>query len=168
MTADVLQHKPTVESVDIGLKDEARQRLATGLTGNLADTFALLVKTLGYHWNVVGPLFHSLHEMTEDQYKDLFDAADDLAERIRALGFPAPSAYAEMAGVTAVEDSPGIPSAEEMVRDLISSNELVVRRMREVALTAEELEDTVTHDLLTERMGEHEKTIWMLKAIVSA
>jgi starvation-inducible DNA-binding protein len=167
MTAEVLQHKPTVEDVDTGIKDEARKRLATGLTGNLADTFALMVKTLGYHWNVVGPLFHSLHEMTEEQYEDLFEAVDDIAERIRALGFPAPNAYAEMAGMTAIEDAPGIPSAEEMIRDLIAGNELAVRRMREVAITAEELDDSVTHDLLTERMGEHEKAIWMLKAVVA-
>ena len=85
-----LDPKPREENVNFGLDDKARETIAQNLSAILADTYALLVKTHIYHWNVVGPLFHSIHEMTEEQYNDLFKATDEIAERIRALGYRAP------------------------------------------------------------------------------
>jgi len=167
MTTEVLKSKARVETVETGLDQGTRQRLADGVAALVADTYALLIKTHGYHWNVVGPLFYSLHKLTEEQYTDLFEAVDDLAERVRALGFPAPGSFAQMAQMSVVEENQGVPAAEDMIKDLIRDNEAVVRRMREIAVIADELEDTVTNDLLTERMGEHEKAIWMLKAMVT-
>jgi len=167
MTTEVLKTRAHAETVNTGLEQATRQRLADGVAALVADTYALLVKTHGYHWNVVGPLFYSLHKLTEEQYTDLFNAADELAERVRALGFPAPGSFAQMAQMSVVAEAEGVPSAADMVSDLIRDNEAVVRRMREIAVIADELEDTVTNDLLTERMGIHEKAIWMLKAIAT-
>jgi starvation-inducible DNA-binding protein len=162
-----LQSKAHVETVDTGLEQATRQRLADGVAALVADTYALLVKTHGYHWNVVGPLFYSLHKLTEEQYTDLFKGVDDLAERVRALGFPAPGSFGQMASMSVIEEAQGVPAAEDMVKDLIRDHEAIVRRMREIAVIADELEDTVTNDLLTERMGTHEMNVWMLKAITT-
>ncbi len=167
MTSEALKTQATVETVDTGLEQKTRERLAEGVAALVADTYALLIKTHGYHWNVVGPLFYSLHKLTEEQYEDLFEAADDLAERVRALGFPAPGSFTRMSNMSVIEEAQGAPAAEDMIKDLIRDNEAIVRRMRETAVLADELEDTVTSDLLTQRMGTHEKAVWMLKAIVT-
>lgn len=168
-TADVLKPQATVDTVETGLGKDARENLAVGLSALVADTYMLLVKTHGFHWNVVGPLFRSLHKMTEDQYNDLFESADDLAERIRMLGYPAPGSFAEMSSMTAIKErTDNTPSAETIVAELIEDHETIVRRMREVAVAADELSDTVTNDLLTEKMGNHEKTIWMMKATIAS
>jgi starvation-inducible DNA-binding protein len=163
MADSLLNSKATVEHPETGIDD--RKRLVGGLSGLLADTYVLLIKTHGYHWNVVGPLFISIHELTEAQYNDLFAAADVLAERIRALGYPAPSSMNELIPLTVVREDTGNPNAETMIERLAGDHETVVQRLRQVTEVAEELHDHVTADLLTERMAFHEKAIWMLRAI---
>lgn len=165
MANTVFKVRADVEAPETGIDN--RKRLATNLSGILADTYLLLVKTHGYHWNVVGPLFMSLHELSEQHYQNLFEAADDLAERIRALGYPAPSSITEMMAFSEIIEDTGNPSAEEMIRTLIDNHEVIVRRLRAAGELAEELKDAVTADMLTERMEFHEKAIWMLKALVA-
>jgi len=165
MTADILHARTAVETPDTDL--EQRKRLVAGLTGMLADAYVLLVKTQGIHWNVVGPLFFSLHKLTEDQYNDLFAAADDLAERIRALGHPAPTSIAQLMPHSAIGEETGNPTTEEMVQTLIRDHETVSRRLRDTVEMAEELRDAATADLLTERLRVHEKAAWMLRATIS-
>jgi starvation-inducible DNA-binding protein len=163
---DVLDVKPHVENPDLGIDD--RKRLAAALAAIVADTYVLLVKTQGYHWNVVGPLFISLHKLTEEQYEDLFAAGDELAERIRALGYPAPASLHAMINDSRISEAKGNPTAEEMVENLVADHEILVRHLREITELAEELHDQGTADMLTERMKAHEKAIWMLRAIVAA
>lgn len=166
MTASVLHARPGVDHPDTDL--EQRKRLAASLTGMLADAFMLLVKTQGFHWNVVGPLFVSLHELTEQQYRDLFAAIDEIAERIRALGYPAPTSITDLMPHSAIAETHGSNfSAEQMVKTLISDHETVSRRLREAVEVAEDLRDAATADMLTERLQVHEKAIWMLRAIVA-
>jgi len=165
MTNSALKMKADVEHPETGL--EHRKRLANNLCGLLADTYLLLVKTQGYHWNVVGPLFVSLHRLTEEQYQNLFEAVDDLAERVRALGFPAPSSITEMIALAEIGEDTGNPTAEQMVENLVSDHEAIVRRLREATVAAEKLHDVVTAGMLTDRMQFHEKAVWMLRAVVT-
>ena len=165
MSDSVLQMKADVENPETGL--EHRKRLAGSLSGVLADTYLLLVKTHGYHWNVVGPLFVSLHRLTEEQYQNLFEAVDDLAERVRALGFPAPSSITEMMALAEIAEDTGNASAEEMVENLVADHERIVRRLRHATEAAEDLRDSVTADMLTARMAFHEQAVWMLRALIA-
>jgi starvation-inducible DNA-binding protein len=127
----------------------------------------LLVKTHVYHWNVVGPLFLSIHELTEDHYENLFKATDELAERIRALGHLTPFSFGDMADSAKLNEETSSLSAEDMVGQLASDHEAIVRRIRPIAEKAEECGDFVTHDMLTARMTFHEKAVWMLRAMLS-
>ena len=166
MADSVLDRKATVEHPETGI--ENRKRLAAGLSGLLADTYVLLIKTQGYHWNVVGPLFVSIHGLTEAHYQDLFAAADVIAERIRALGYPAPSSMNELIPLTAIGEDTGNPTTESMIEKLLGDHETVVQRLRQVTEVAEEMHDHVTADMLTARMAFHEQAIWMLRAIVTS
>ncbi len=149
--------------------NKARKRLSEALRGSVADTYGLMVKTHGYHWNVTGPLFVSIHELTEKQYQDLFEAADDLAERIRALGERSPGSYRQFMEAACIQDDDGEPkTAEVMVATLAADHEQVARRMKDVSDLAAELGDKVTEDMLIARMQTHEQHAWMLRAIVSA
>lgn len=163
----VLDPKPHVDEINIGLKQEDRKEIATQLSGILADTYKLLIKTHLYHWNVVGPLFYSLHKMTEEQYEALFKATDTIAERIRAIGFLAPaSKVGDLVDVTeGLTDE--MPSARQMVENLVADHEDALRKMREAAVMAEEKEDIVTHDMLIARMTFHSEAAWMLRSIVT-
>lgn len=157
------------QSPHISVADPAaRKRLSEHLAAATADTYLLLAKTQGYHWNVAGPLFVSIHELTEQQYQDLFEAADNLAERIRALGEASPGSYARFAQLSAIKEDDGAPkSAAAMVEALAHDNELVARRMKAASDVAEDLGDKVTEDMLIERMQVHEQNAWMLRAIVA-
>ncbi|MFW5661125.1 MAG: Dps family protein [Oceanicaulis sp.] len=158
------EEKPHISVAD----DDARKKLAARLAAATADTYILLAKTQGYHWNVAGPLFVSIHELTEQQYQDLFEAADDLAERIRALGEASPGSYRQFAELSAVEEDDGKPkSAKEMVEALSHDNELLARRLKSASDVAEELGDKVTEDMLIARMQQHEQNAWMLRAIAA-
>jgi starvation-inducible DNA-binding protein len=155
-------------NVDIGIEQDARKELAEGLAALLADTSVLYMKTHGYHWNVVGPMFSSLHLMFEQQYLELQQAVDVIAERIRALGHVAPGSYAEITRLTSVPDEEAVPGAEEMVRVLADANELVVRTARPLVAKAERAADAATADLVTQRITIHEKAAWMLRSTVAS
>ena len=130
----------------------------------LADTYTLYLKTQNFHWNVTGPMFPALHAMFEEQYTQLANAADLVAERIRALGQPAPGTFLEFAKLAAVGEELGVPAAIEMVETLAKDHRIVVSTAREVAGVAEQADDIATVDLATQRIEVHEKTAWMLEA----
>jgi starvation-inducible DNA-binding protein len=153
--------------IDTGIPDTARKELAAGLSRLLADTYTLYLKTHGYHWNVTGPMFRSLHLMFEEQYIELRDAVDQIAERIRALGYLAPGSYSEFAKLTTIPEEEGMPEALDMVRRLVEGHEAVIRTARGLVDTAEAAGDVATADLATERLQVHEKTAWMLRATAS-
>lgn len=153
---------PSPEKVKTGVKDIAP--IADGIAGVLADTYRLIFKTHAYHWNVEGPLFYSIHSLTETQYEDMFAAADDLAERIRALGQLAPGKLSEIVERSVVTDLEKMPSAEQMVEDLAADHERVAKRLRDLVELAEERRDAVTADLATQRCAFHEQAAWMLRA----
>jgi len=153
--------------IDIGIPDAERQAIAEGISRVLADTYTLYLKTHNFHWNVEGPMFNTLHLMFETQYTELALAVDLIAERIRALGFPAPGSYREFAELSSIEDAVGRPSAMEMIAHLAKDQETVVRTARQVFALAAEAHDEPTADLLTQRMQVHEKTAWMLRAMLA-
>ncbi len=150
--------------VDIGIKEQDRKEIADGLSRLLADTYSLYLKTHNFHWNVTGPLFHSLHAMFMEQYTELAEAVDVVAERVRTLGFPAPGSYSDFAELSSIAETRGVPSAEEMVRLMVEGNEAVARTARSVFPAAERADDQSTQDLLTDRLRVHEKTAWMLRS----
>jgi starvation-inducible DNA-binding protein len=154
--------------IDIGISAADRQEIAAGLSKLLADTYTLYLKTHNFHWNVTGPMFQTLHLMFEAQYNELALAVDLIAERIRALGFPAPGTYQAFAALSSIAEAEGVPSAEEMIRQLVAGQEAVVRTARSVFPMVEQAHDEPTADLLTQRMQVHEKTAWMLRSLLSA
>jgi starvation-inducible DNA-binding protein len=154
-------------TVDTGIAQDDLKTISEELAVLLADTYTLYVKTHGYHWNVAGPMFRSLHLMFEEEYMELRDAVDEIAERILALGHPAPGSYAEFNALATIADEAGAPEAMEMVRRLVTANEAVARTARSVARTADAAGDVATADLATRRVEIHEKTAWMLRATAS-
>lgn len=153
--------------IDIGIKESDRQEIARGLSRLLADSYTLYLKTHNYHWNVTGPQFNTLHQMFEVQYSELALAVDEIAERIRALGEPAPGSYKAFSNLTSIEEEDSVPGAEDMIRQLVKGQEAVVRTARSVFAAAEVANDEPTADLLTQRMQVHEKNAWMLRSMVS-
>jgi len=153
-------------AIDIGIGDEQRRAIADGLSPLLADTYTLYLKTHNYHWNVTGPMFNTLHLMFETQYTELALAVDLIAERIRALGYPAPGSYKQYAKLSSIEESDTVPAAEDMIADLVKGQEAVIRTARRIFHTAEAAADGPSADLLTQRMQIHEKTAWMLRAML--
>ena len=153
--------------VNIGISEEQRKSIAQGLAVLLADTYTLYLKTHNYHWNVTGPMFQTLHTLFETQYTELAVAVDDIAERIRALGEFAPGSYKEYAKLTSIKEAEGIPSAEEMIKDLVKGHEAIAKTGRSIVPTADDASDEVTLDLLTQRMTVHEKTAWMLRSLLA-
>jgi starvation-inducible DNA-binding protein len=151
---------------DLGIAESDRADLTTQLGSLLADTYTLYLKTHNYHWNVTGPLFRSLHLMFEEEYTEMWAAVDDIAERIRSLGEPAPGTYAEYSRMSSVKEREGVPAASEMVQDLVVGHETVVRTARSVAKRAEQAGDLATADLATQRIDVHEKTAWMLRSMI--
>ena len=147
------------------LRDDDRKAIAEDLGRALASTYVLYHKTHGFHWNVTGPLFYSVHKLTDDQYQDLAEAVDDIAERIRALGAPAPMGLAAYAKASVVEDIEDFPATGEMVRELAADHLTVADQMRDMVKRAEKASDVYTADLLTARIGVHEEAAWMLNAI---
>jgi starvation-inducible DNA-binding protein len=152
--------------IDIGIKDVDRKAIAEGLSRLLADTYTLYLKTHNFHWNVTGPMFQTLHLMFEQQYNELALAVDLIAERIRALGFPAPGTYADYARLSSIKETPGVPKAQDMIKRLVEGQEAVVRTARAVFPLVDKANDESTADLLTQRMQLHEKTAWMLRSLL--
>ncbi|ESA35647.1 ferritin dps family protein [Leptolyngbya sp. Heron Island J] len=152
--------------INIGISDDQRKAIADGLSRALADTYTLYLKTHNFHWNVTGPMFQTLHLMFEGQYNELALAVDAIAERIRALGFPAPGTYSEYAKLSSISETEGVPTAEEMIALLVEGQEAVARTAREVFAVADEANDEPTADLLTQRLQIHEKNAWMLRSLL--
>ncbi len=155
-------------SINIGIDEKSRGEIAEGLSRLLADTYSLYLKTHNFHWNVTGPMFQTLHLMFETQYTELAAAVDLIAERIRALGFPAPGTYAEFARLSSIPETSGVPKAEDMIRALVEGQEAVVRTARSIFPVIEQVNDEPTADLLTQRMQVHEKTAWMLRSLLES
>lgn len=153
--------------VNIGIDQQGREKLADGLSRLLADSYTLYLKTHNFHWNVTGPHFTSLHAMFEEHYTELATAVDDIAERIRALGMPAPGSYAQFAKLTSIQEETSLPSANDMVKQLVEGHEAVVRTARSIVPITEETRDEVTLGLLGARMEVHEKTAWMLRSLIA-
>ncbi|MGB3518667.1 MAG: Dps family protein [Elainellaceae cyanobacterium] len=152
--------------INIGMAENERREIAQGLSKLLADTYTLYLKTHNFHWNVTGPMFRTLHLMFEEQYNELALAVDLIAERIRALGFPAPGTYKEFAALSSIGEEDGVPSAEDMIRKLVEGQEAVVCTARSLFATVDQSNDEPTADLLTQRMQVHEKTAWMLRSLL--
>src|SRR5262245_63245145 len=157
---------PTGLAIDIGISERDRRKLSEGLSKVLADTYTLYLKTHNFHWNVTGPMFNTLHLMFEAHYNELALAVDLVAERIRALGHPAPGSYSAYAKLSSIEEAEGVPAAEDMVAQLVKGHEAVARTARKVFTAAEKASDQPTADLLTQRLQVHEKTAWMLRALL--
>ncbi|WP_071190371.1 Dps family protein [Trichormus sp. NMC-1] len=155
-----------VKNVNIGIDDVSRGKIAEGLSRLLADTYSLYLKTHNFHWNVTGPMFQTLHLMFETQYIELALAVDLIAERIRALGYPAPGTYSEYAQLSSIPETPGVPKAKEMIQLLVEGQEAVVRTARSIFPMVDEVNDEPSADLLTQRMQVHEKTAWMLRSLL--
>jgi len=156
------------QEINIGISNQDRGAIAQGLSKLLADSYTLYLKTHNFHWNVTGPMFNTLHLMFETQYTELALAVDLIAERIRALGYPAPGSYAEFVKLSSIKDAQGVPKAEDMIRELVAGQEAVVRTARAVFPAVESASDEPSADLLTQRMQVHEKNAWMLRSLLES
>lgn len=154
------------EKLNIGISESDRKSIVGGLSNLLADTYTLYLKTHNFHWNVTGPQFRTLHLMFEEQYNELWTAVDLIAERIRALGHFAPGTYREFGKLTSITESDGVPSATDMIRQLVDGHETVIRTARALFVPADKAADEATADLLTQRIQLHEKTAWMLRSLL--
>ena len=155
--------------VDIGISDKDRKKISQDLATFLSDSFTLYLKTHNFHWNVTGPMFNSLHAMFMDQYTEQWNALDETAERIRALGYNAPGSYAEFIKLSTITEEPGLtkaPDWQDMVRQLVEGNEAVCRTARKALRHADDAGDDPTVDLLTQRLQVHEKNAWMLRSLL--
>jgi starvation-inducible DNA-binding protein len=148
-----------------GMSDKQRQEVSDALSRVLADTYALYFKTHAFHWNVEGPRFYGLHKMFEEQYTEMWGAVDDIAERIRALGQPAPGSYAQLARLASVHDQSGVPAAEAMVRELLEGHETIMSTVRMAIAKAQDAKDEATVGILASRLEVHDKTAWMLSTL---
>ncbi len=154
--------------IDLGIDEDHRQAIVAGLSRLLADSYTLYLKTHNFHWNVTGPMFVTLHTMFEGHYTELALAVDAIAERIRALGAPAPGSYRAFADLTTVPEAEGVPTAEDMIRQLVSDHETVAKTARSIYPRVSAAGDEVSADLLTQRLQVHEKTAWMLRSLLAS
>ena len=155
-------------AIDIGIPEDQRKQIAAGLSALLADSYTLYLMTHNFHWNVTGPQFNSLHVMFMDQYTEQWNALDVIAERIRALGFPAPGTYKEFVQLASIEEVEGVPKADDMIRHLVLAQEATARTARELFPVVDKANDQPTADVLTQRIDVHEKTAWMLRSLLEA
>jgi starvation-inducible DNA-binding protein len=158
--------KPGIPAIDIGIKAGAREKIASGLSVLLADSYTLYLMTHNFHWNVTGPQFNSLHLMFMAQYTEQWNALDVIAERIRALGHPAPATYKQFVRLASIKEVEGVPGANDMVRHLVSAQEATARTARKLFKVVNAADDQPTADLLTQRLEVHEKTAWMLRSLL--
>ena len=162
-------HSDGAPGIDIGIEAKDRAKIADGLSRFLADSYTLYLKTHNFHWNVTGSMFNALHTMFETQYTEQWNALDEIAERIRALGFNAPGSYAEFVKLTSIKEEPGLTDTanwRQMVSQLVAGNEAVCRTARKVLDVADDADDAPTEDLLTQRLQTHEKYAWMLRSLL--
>ncbi len=161
-----MRAKQKAPAVNIGISESDRAKIAKGLSKFLADSYTLYLQTHNFHWNVTGPMFNTLHTMFMQQYTEQWAALDLIAERIRALGHPAPGTYAEYAKLASVKEVAGVPKAMDMVRYLVVAQETTARTARSIFPLLEKANDQPTADLLTQRLDVHEKTAWMLRSLL--
>jgi starvation-inducible DNA-binding protein len=152
--------------INIGISESDRGEIAEGLSRVLADSYTLYLKTHNFHWNVTGPMYQALHNLFMVQYTELWNALDLIAERIRALGHPAPGSYKRYAALSSIKEEEGVPSATDMIRQLVAGQEAVARTARAAFKVADAADDQPTADLLTQRMEVHEKNAWMLRVLL--
>jgi starvation-inducible DNA-binding protein len=152
--------------IDIGISDADRAKIAKGLSSLLADSYTLYLMTHNFHWNVTGPMFNTLHLMFMGQYTEQWNALDLIAERIRALGHPAPGTYKEFVKLASIKEVEGVPKATEMIRLLVEAQEATARTARGLFPLVDKANDQPTMDLLTQRLEVHEKTAWMLRSLL--
>src|SRR5690625_2569355 len=160
-------HKTDEIAVDIGINKEDRAKIAVELSKVLADTYTLYLMTHNFHWNVTGPMFNTLHNMFMDQYTEAWEALDEIAERIRALGHFAPGTYAEFIKLTSTKEPERVLSAEELIQALLDADDAVASTARHAFECAGAANDQPTADLLTARLEVHEKTAWMLRSMLA-
>jgi starvation-inducible DNA-binding protein len=153
-------------SINIGISEKEREKIARGLSGLLADSYTLYLMTHNFHWNVTGPQFNSLHLMFMAQYTEQWNALDIIAERIRALGHPAPGTYKEFVKLASIKEVEGVPKAMDMVRHLVEAQEATARTARNLFPLVDAANDQPTADVLTQRLDVHEKTAWMLRSLL--
>ncbi len=158
--------KVSLPNMDIGIDAKQREDIAKGLSGLLADSYTLYLMTHNFHWNVTGPQFNSLHNMFMDQYTEQWNALDQIAERIRALGFPAPGTYKEYVKLASIKEVDGVPKATDMIRHLVAAQEATARTARKLFPVVDAANDQPTADVLTQRIDIHEKTAWMLRSLL--
>ncbi len=158
--------KSLASKIDIGINEKDRKAIAKGLSELLADSYSLYLMTHNFHWNVTGPMFNTLHNMFMAQYTEQWAALDLIAERIRALGEPAPATYKEFSKLTSIAEVSGTPKALEMVRYLVKAQEATAKTARKLFSLVDKANDQPTADLLTQRLDIHEKTAWMLRSIL--
>jgi starvation-inducible DNA-binding protein len=158
--------KLALPGMDIGIDVKQREQIARGLSGLLADSYTLYLMTHNFHWNVTGPQFNSLHQMFMGQYTEQWNALDIIAERIRALGFPAPGTYKEYVKLASIKEVEGVPRANDMVRHLVAAQEATARTARKLFSVVDAANDQPTADVLTQRIDVHEKTAWMLRSLL--
>ena len=168
MTQQVLQNEITDLTPDRGVDIQQRRSIADALSGSLADAFRISLNLQGLHWNVEGPLFFSIHKLTEEQYQYLARTIDELAERIRAIGMPAPQTLSDFIRLSRVDDLPEDLDLKGRIDRVISDYERAVERMAVVVRKAEEAGDIKTADLLTEKVGAFDEFAWMLRATVAS
>jgi starvation-inducible DNA-binding protein len=154
------------QGISIGLSDEQRESISGGLSRLLADSYTLYLMTHNFHWNVTGPMFNTLHLMFMGQYTEQWAALDLIAERIRALGFPAPGTYKQFSDLASIKEVEGVPKAMDMVQLLVNAQEATARTARGLFPIVDEANDQPTADLLTQRLDVHEKTAWMLRSLL--
>ncbi|MFN0300680.1 MAG: Dps family protein [Burkholderiales bacterium] len=152
--------------INIGINATDRKAIAEGLSRLLADSYTLYMKTHNFHWNVTGPMFQTLHVLFMQQYTELWQSLDLIAERIRSLGFPAPGTYKEYVRLSSIKETEGVPAATDMIRLLVEGQEAVAKTAREAFTQANAANDQPTSDLLTQRMQVHEKNAWMLRSLL--
>jgi len=156
----------TVPTIDIGISAKDRAAISEGLSKVLADSFVLYLKTHNYHWNVTGPMFQTLHVMFMDQYTELWNALDVIAERIRSLGFPAPGTFKDFLRLSSIKEVEGSLSTDAMIRELIAGQDAVTRAARAALKIADKADDQPSVDILVQRMQIHEKNAWMLRSLI--
>ncbi len=167
MTQTVLKNEITELAPQSGMDADQRKEVADALANVLSDAYRLYINSQGLHWNVEGPLFYSLHKLTESQYQELSESIDEMAERIRALGLPAPQSLKELADRSILQDLPDNADLKTRIERLVADYERAVRRASLVVQLAESNGDIKTADLLTDRVGVYEENAWMLRATIA-
>lgn len=162
-----MKKQNTKSKSKLGFKNSSHKEIAQGLSTLLADSYMLYIKTHNFHWNVEGPMFNTLHLMFMEQYTEIWNALDLIAERIRAVGEYAPASYKQFSELTSIKESEKVPKATQMIKELLEGHETVIRTARSIFPIAEEQNDEVSCDLLTQRLQIHEKTAWMLRSLLA-